>query len=61
MILDICITFLVQLRKRYVNFPIITWIHFTNVIRNEINPLLTDSHCRQLIQQLQLVGEVYLI
>jgi death-associated protein kinase len=47
-----------SLRKTYANFPVITWPHFTTVIRNEVNPLTSDSHCRQLIQQLQLIGEV---
>ncbi|KAI1718149.1 protein kinase domain-containing protein [Ditylenchus destructor] len=57
-LLDVCVTFLSQLRKRYTNFPIITWPHFSNVVRTELNPLATDSHCRQLVQQLQLIGEV---
>uniref|UniRef100_A0A915CZY8 Uncharacterized protein n=1 Tax=Ditylenchus dipsaci TaxID=166011 RepID=A0A915CZY8_9BILA len=58
MLLDVCVNFLSQLRKRYSSFPIITWPHFSNVVRSEINPLSTDSHCRQLVQQLQLIGEV---
>uniref|UniRef100_A0A914CMF3 Non-specific serine/threonine protein kinase n=1 Tax=Acrobeloides nanus TaxID=290746 RepID=A0A914CMF3_9BILA len=57
-LLDSCVNFLATLRKRYANFPVITWPHFTNVIRTDVNPLASDSHCRQLIQQLQLIGEV---
>jgi death-associated protein kinase len=56
--LDNCVNFLGSLRKKYSNFPVITWPHFTNVIRTDLNPLTSDSHCRQLIQQLQLIGEV---
>ncbi|CAD5206687.1 unnamed protein product [Bursaphelenchus okinawaensis] len=57
-LLDDCVAFLGVLRQRYTTFPVITWLTFTNVIREEVNPLASDSHCRQLIQQLQLVGEV---
>uniref|UniRef100_A0A914VAK0 Uncharacterized protein n=1 Tax=Plectus sambesii TaxID=2011161 RepID=A0A914VAK0_9BILA len=46
------------LRKQHANFPVITWPHFTTIIRNDVNPLAGDTHCRQLIQQLQLIGEV---
>lgn len=39
MLLDDCINYLSVLRKRYASFPVITWPHFTNVIRNDLNPL----------------------
>ncbi|CAD5209714.1 unnamed protein product [Bursaphelenchus xylophilus] len=57
-LLDESVTFLGTLRQKYTAFPVITWVTFTNVVREEINPLASDSHCRQLIQQLQLIGEV---
>ena len=57
-LLDACVTYLSALRKRYHNFPVITWLHFTNLMRDEVNPLASDSHCQQLIHQLQLIGEV---
>jgi death-associated protein kinase len=57
-LLDACISYLSSLRKRYQAFPVITWLHFTNLIRDEVNPLASDSHCQQLIHQLQLIGEV---
>lgn len=46
------------LRQQFSHFPVITWSKFTEVIRQEVNPLASDAHCRQLIQHLQLIGEV---
>ncbi|GMT30636.1 hypothetical protein PFISCL1PPCAC_21933 [Pristionchus fissidentatus] len=57
-LLDTAVNFLAQLRKTHSNFPVVTWPHFVNIARNDINPLAGESHCRQLIQQLQLIGEV---
>ncbi|GMT01781.1 hypothetical protein PENTCL1PPCAC_23955 [Pristionchus entomophagus] len=57
-LLDTAVTFLAQLRKQHANFPVITWPMFVNIARSDINPLAGESHCRQLIQQLQLIGEV---
>uniref|UniRef100_A0A7E4VSP6 Non-specific serine/threonine protein kinase n=1 Tax=Panagrellus redivivus TaxID=6233 RepID=A0A7E4VSP6_PANRE len=57
-LLDRCIEYLAELRKRYHNFPVITWLHYTNLIREEVNPLVSDSHCQQIIHQLQHIGEV---
>ncbi|CEF64989.1 Bent [Strongyloides ratti] len=57
-LLDTCLSHLTTMRKHYENFPVISWPHFTAIIRNELNPLASDSHSRQLIQQLQLIGEV---
>ncbi|CAI5438576.1 unnamed protein product [Caenorhabditis angaria] len=57
-ILDTVIGHLNIARKQHANFPVITWPHFMNLVRNEINPLTGDTHCRQIVQQLQLIGEV---
>lgn len=57
-LLESCVQYLVGLRKQVAHFPVITWPHFTTLVRNDVNPLAGDSHCRQLIQQLQLIGEV---
>uniref|UniRef100_A0A914H7B7 Non-specific serine/threonine protein kinase n=1 Tax=Globodera rostochiensis TaxID=31243 RepID=A0A914H7B7_GLORO len=56
--LDETMAFMDQLREQYAQFPCITWPYFTTLIRSEVNPLASDGHCRQLIQQLQLIGEV---
>ncbi len=47
-----------QWRKIYGNFPIMSWSRFIDSIRQEINPLASDEHMRELVQQLQLMGEV---
>jgi len=47
-----------QWRKIYPNFPIMSWSRFIDNIRQEINPLASDEHMRELVQQLQLMGEV---
>ncbi|KAI6241190.1 Non-specific serine/threonine protein kinase [Aphelenchoides fujianensis] len=60
-LLDNCVNYLGVLRKRFANFPVITWPHFVQLVRAEVNPLISDQHARSLIQQLQLLGElVYL-
>uniref|UniRef100_A0A914M180 Non-specific serine/threonine protein kinase n=2 Tax=Meloidogyne incognita group TaxID=654580 RepID=A0A914M180_MELIC len=57
-LLDPALFFLEQLREKYSQFPCVTWNYFTYLIPSEVNPLASDGHCRQLIQQLQLIGEV---
>ncbi|UJR37554.1 hypothetical protein I4U23_030255 [Adineta vaga] len=47
-----------QWRKTYCNFPVMSWSRFLDCVRQEINPLASDEHMRELIQQLQLMGEV---
>ncbi|CAF3753055.1 unnamed protein product [Adineta steineri] len=47
-----------QWRKTYGNFPVMSWSRFLDCIRQEINPLASDEHMRELVQQLQLMGEV---
>ncbi|KAF1770188.1 hypothetical protein GCK72_002006 [Caenorhabditis remanei] len=60
-ILDTVVSHLNLVRKKHGNFPVITWPDFIQLVRNEINPLTGDAHCRQIVQQLQLIGElVYL-
>lgn len=47
-----------QWRKTHANFPIVSWPHFVEAIRQEVNPLARDEHMRELVQQLQIMGEV---
>ena len=47
-----------QWRKTFAHLPIMTWSQFIESIRQEINPLASDEHMRELVQQLQLMGEV---
>ncbi|KJH45298.1 death domain protein [Dictyocaulus viviparus] len=57
-LLDATMPFLQSLRKQYANFPVVSWPTFASIVRTDINPLTGEPHCRQLIQQLQLIGEV---
>ncbi|KAK6107281.1 Ankyrin repeats (3 copies) family protein [Brugia pahangi] len=57
-LLDTTVQYISGVRKQHAFFPVITWPHFTTLVRNEVNSLAGDNHCRQLIQQLQLIGEV---
>ncbi|CAF1956890.1 unnamed protein product [Rotaria magnacalcarata] len=47
-----------QWRKTFANFPIMSWSRFVESIRQEVNPLASDEHMRELVQQLQIMGEV---
>jgi hypothetical protein len=42
-------------------YPVITWKSFVEQIRDEINPLASDDHLYELMQQLQLMGEIVFI
>ncbi|KHJ99592.1 hypothetical protein OESDEN_00426 [Oesophagostomum dentatum] len=57
-LLDATMPFLQSMRKQHANFPVVSWPTFASIVRTDINPLTGDAHCRQLIQQLQLIGEV---
>uniref|UniRef100_A0A1I8A483 Non-specific serine/threonine protein kinase n=1 Tax=Steinernema glaseri TaxID=37863 RepID=A0A1I8A483_9BILA len=57
-LLESCSTYLAALRKQHADFPVVTWPEFIDYVREEINPLASDAHTRQLIHQLQLIGEV---
>lgn len=39
-------------------FPVIAWNTFIDHVRVNINPLAADDHMKEVIQQLQLMGEV---
>ncbi|CAF0802139.1 unnamed protein product [Rotaria sordida] len=47
-----------QWRKTYGHFPIMPWSRFVECIRQEVNPLASDEHMRELVQQLQIMGEI---
>ena len=42
-------------------FPVIPWHHFIDHVRCNVNPLAADDHMKEVIQQLQLMGEVMLL
>ena len=45
-------------RKALAPFPVLPWLHFMSHVRDEVNPLAADDHLKEVIQQLQLMGEV---
>ena len=40
------------------HFPVIPWNTFIDHVRVNVNPLAADDHMKEVIQQLQLMGEV---
>ena len=45
-------------RKATAQFPVIPWNAFIEHVRVNVNPLAADDHMKEVIQQLQLMGEV---
>ena len=39
-------------------FPVVTWTQFVNYLHLVVNPLAGEEHLKEVIQQLQLMGEV---
>lgn len=56
--LDSVLTFLNLFRKVSSNFPILTYSQFKDMIRSQINPLSSEEHCKELVQQLEIMGEI---
>ena len=56
--LDSALTFLNLYRKASVNFPVLSARLFKEMIRSQINPLASEGHFRELLQQLVILGEV---
>jgi death-associated protein kinase len=48
-------------RKLNPQYPIVSWKKFIEMIRERVNPLASDEHLKEIIQQLQLMGEVIYI
>ncbi|XP_054918873.1 death-associated protein kinase 1-like isoform X3 [Dermacentor andersoni] len=45
-------------RKSSPSFPVLTWRQFMDMVHIQVNPLAGEEHMRELIHQLQLMGEV---
>ena len=56
--LESVMTFLNICRKASASFPVLSWTQFKEIIRSQINPLASDEHFRDVILQLQTMGEV---
>ncbi len=44
--------------RAYKHDPVITWKVFVDEIRRSINPLASDEHLKELVDQLSLMGEI---
>ncbi|KAJ6218699.1 hypothetical protein RDWZM_004511 [Blomia tropicalis] len=56
--LDSVLTFLNLFRKVSTNFPVLAYHQFKDMIRSQINPLASDDHFKDLIEQLVIMGEI---
>ncbi|XP_071039017.1 death-associated protein kinase 1 [Parasteatoda tepidariorum] len=48
-------------RKSRSGCPSLSWKEFTDFIHSEVNPLAGEEHMKELVQQLQIMGEVLYI
>jgi len=56
--LENIVSYLPDWRKSMTNFQAVPWHYFVDHVRMNINPLAADDHMKEIIQQLQLMGEV---
>ena len=42
-------------------YPVLPWKELAGIIRAQVNPLASEEHLRELIQQLQLQGDVRIV
>ena len=56
--LELILSSLPEWRKQSADYPVIPWKQFMNNVRDKVNPLAADDHLKEVIQQLQLMGEV---
>ncbi|XP_075590388.1 death-associated protein kinase dapk-1-like isoform X3 [Dermatophagoides farinae] len=56
--LDSVLTFLNLYRKVSPNFPVLSYDQFKDMIRSQINPLSSEDHFKELVQQLEIMGEI---
>ncbi|XP_059080756.1 death-associated protein kinase 1-like isoform X2 [Tigriopus californicus] len=56
--LELVLSYLPDWRKSLSQYPVIPWQQFMKHVREQINPLSADDHLKEVIQQLQLMGEV---
>ncbi|CAN7988441.1 unnamed protein product, partial [Ixodes pacificus] len=56
--LDSMVGHLPNWRKSSPSFPVLSWRQFMDMVHIQVNPLAGEEHMRELIHQLQLMGEV---
>ena len=52
------VTLLAEWRVSVQDFPAVSWSQFVDVAHQQVNPLAGEEHLREVVQQLQLMGEV---
>ncbi|XP_068081595.1 death-associated protein kinase 1 [Anabrus simplex] len=55
------VNYLNTVRRSSQNFPILPWPSFVDLLHCNVNPLAGEEHMKELLQQLQLMGEVVYI
>ncbi|KAK5641907.1 hypothetical protein RI129_010454 [Pyrocoelia pectoralis] len=60
-LLDSTLSWLIQLRKEYEQFPVMYKKTFYDSIRTNVNLLASDNHIQELLHQLHNMGEIYCI
>ena len=56
--LEATISALAVWRKALSDYPVVTWPIFMDHVRSKVNLLSSEEHLKELMCQLQLVGEV---
>lgn len=54
------VNWLPGVRRNLTAFPVVPCFTFVDLVRCNVNPLAGEEHMKELIQQLQLMGEVYM-
>ena len=57
-ILEATLSTLPDWRRVLAAFPVVSWTTFVDYIRTRVNILATEEHLRELINQLNFLGEV---
>ncbi|GIY91721.1 death-associated protein kinase dapk-1 [Caerostris extrusa] len=57
----VCTQLSTSWRKSRCCFPVLPWQEFMDLVHSEVNPLAGEEHMKELIQQLQIMGEVLYI
>ncbi|XP_069694753.1 death-associated protein kinase 1-like isoform X2 [Periplaneta americana] len=52
------VNWLPVVRRNSTSFPVVPWFTFVDLVHCNVNPLAGEEHMKELIQQLQLMGEV---
>lgn len=60
-LLDSILTALHNWRKIFSSFPVVTYVQFMNMVRDQLNPLASENHIRDAVRALQFTGDIYFL